>query len=570
MADNHAGMIRRRFLAGAGVVAGAAVVGLDGNAFAADAVAPSPSTGTVDPTIGPVSVTSADQQYPDLVRALNARYVASPDSVQVVDSPAQVAPILLAAVKAGKRLTIRSGNHCLEDFVFNSSTQVVLDVSQMNGVYYHPPLNAIAVESGATLLDVYTTLYSAWGVTIPGGICYSVGVGGHVAGGGWGMLVRRNGLVIDHLYAVEVVTVNADGTVRTVTATREANDPNRELWWAHTGGGGGNFGVVTRYFFRSPGATGTDPRQLLPKPPAEVLFCAVSWAWSDLTEAEFLQLVHNYSSWHVANISPTSPTRFLTSFLLLNHASNGQIGLVAQVDATAPNAQQMLDDYLTYMNQGVATQQGALTEPMGDLAPMPQFASAVRMPWLQATRYAGTTNPQLNDPTLRADYKSAYMKVAFPTTLAQVLYKHLTRTDIDNPKINIQLTPYGGLANAVAEGDTASVHRSAAFKMLWSVLWNDPADDATYIAWTRQSYEEAFAGTGGVPVPNTVTDGCYINYPDSDLNDPAHNTSTVPWHDLYYKGNYPRLQRVKLAYDPRNFFRHTQSVQPPTTAGSRP
>jgi hypothetical protein len=513
--------------------------------------------------IGPVSVTSADQQYPDLVKALNARYTASPESVWIVDAPGQVAPIVREAVKSGRRLTVRGGGHCLEDFVYNPQAQIILDVSKMNGVYYHRPLKAVAVEAGATLLDVYETLYSAWGVTVPGGICYSVGMGGHVSGGGWGMGVRRDGLVVDHLYGVEVVTVDSDGDIKTITATREPGDPHRELWWAHTGGGGGNFGVVTRYFFRSPGATGADPRGLLPKPPSEVLFSAVSWPWSDLSKDEFVRLAQNYASWHVANIGPASPTRFLTSFLLLNHQSNGQIGLVTQVDATAPDARRMLADYLKHMGRGITVESGALTRPMGEMTAMPQFAEPRRMPWLQLTRFMGTTNPLLNDPTLRGEYKSTYMKADFPRAQAEVLHKHLTRTDIDNPNINIQLTPYGGRTNAVAEGDTASVHRGAAFKMLWSVLWNNPADDGKYIAWTRESYAETYADTGGVPVPNDVTDGCYINYPDSDLNDPAHNRSSTPWHDLYYKGNYPRLQQVKKRYDPRNFFRHTQSVRLP-------
>ncbi|HET9257222.1 MAG TPA: hypothetical protein VFO16_18765 [Pseudonocardiaceae bacterium] len=73
-------------------------------------------------------------------------------------------------------------------------------------------------------------------------------VGGHVSGGGWGMLCRQYGLIIDHLYAVEVVVVDATGKARTVVATRERNDPNRDLWWARTGGGGNSFGVVTRYW----------------------------------------------------------------------------------------------------------------------------------------------------------------------------------------------------------------------------------------------------------------------------------------------------------------------------------
>ncbi|GGS44417.1 MULTISPECIES: FAD-binding oxidoreductase [Streptomyces] len=555
------GLGRRKFLTGTTAgLGGAALLSGGGSAFAATA---KPGPRAANPSIGPVTVTPGDQQYQDSVRALNARYVARPDSVHFVDAPEQIPAIVERAVREGKRLSIRSGGHCLEDFVYHADVRAVIDVSHMNGVYYDPARRAVAVESGATLLDLYETLYQAWGITVPGGICYSVGVGGHVSGGGWGMLARRDGLVVDHLYAVEVVVVDASGRARTVLATREKDDPHRELWWAHTGGGGGNFGVITRYFFRSPDAVGDDPRTLLPKPPAEVLLSAVSWPWAKLSGNGFARLAQNYASWHVAHGAADGPQRFLTSFLILNHQANGQIGLVTQVDAAAPGAQRMLEEYLAYMGRGVSVGRGALTRQMGDIGPMPQFAAARRLPWLQATRFVGTTNPLLNDPTLRAEYKSAYMRAEFPRAHLDAMYKHLTRTDIASPNLNIQLTPFGGAVRRVGHDATAAGHRDAAFKMLWSAQWNDTADDAKYVAWTRESYQEVYARTGGVPVPDGVTDGCYVNYPDADLSDPRYNTSGVPWHELYYKDAYPRLQRIKKVYDPRNVFRHRQSVELP-------
>jgi hypothetical protein len=90
-------------------------------------------------------------------------------------------------------------------------------------------------------------------------------MGGHVVGGAFGFLCRQLGLAADYLYAVEVVTVDEAGRASSVIAARETSDPNRELWWAHTGAGGGNFGIVTRYWFRSPDASGDDPARLLPR-----------------------------------------------------------------------------------------------------------------------------------------------------------------------------------------------------------------------------------------------------------------------------------------------------------------
>lgn len=509
------------------------------------------------------SVTSADHQYADLISGANQRWVGTPDSIHLITSTRQAVRVVQEAVDRHKRMSVRSSGHCFEDFVFNSEVRIVLDMSEMDDVYYDRERKAVVIEPGSTTLEAYETMYREWGVTVPAGFCYSVAMGGHVSGGAWGPLCRLHGLVVDHLYAVEVVVVDASGKARAVVATREKDDPHRDLWWAHTGGGGGNFGVVTRYWFRSPGATGRHPSELLPKPPAELLVNAVSWPWSDLSREEFGRLARNYASWHVANLAPDNPRRAVTSLMVLSHRSAGQIGMLTLVDSSVPQAEEMLESYLEWMNDGISVEQGAFTAQLGELPALPQFAAARRLPWLQATRMIALSGGALNDPTLRADYKSAYMRGNFPEGQLDALYRQLTRDDVVNPNLGIQLTPYGGMVNAVAPGATAAPHRGAAFKMLWMALWNDEADDDKYVTWIREGYQETYADTGGVPVPNSVTDGCYVNYPDIDLSDPRFNKSSVPWHDLYYKENYPRLQRIKQKWDPRNTFRHGQSIEFP-------
>ncbi|MER7890103.1 FAD-binding protein [Micromonospora sp. NPDC094482] len=174
--------------------------------------------------------------------------MGAPDEVRVVGSTDQVVSAVQDAVRTGRRVAVRGGGHCFEGFVDDPAVRMVIDMSGLTGIYHDPRRFGFAVEAGATLGDAYRRLYLGWGVTIPGGSCPGVGVGGHIAGGGYGRLSRLHGLVVDHLYAVEVVVVDRGGTARAVVATRERTDPNRDLWWAHTGGGGGNFGVVTRYW----------------------------------------------------------------------------------------------------------------------------------------------------------------------------------------------------------------------------------------------------------------------------------------------------------------------------------
>ncbi|REE99658.1 FAD-binding oxidoreductase [Thermomonospora umbrina] len=556
--DPPAGWSRRRLMAGAAVLAGASVPAVASARTAAGAVE------TVETApFPPVSVRSGDARYPDLVRGMNQRWTARPESVQLVASTEQVRAAVQQAVDAGKRLTVRGGGHCYEDFVFNDAVETVIDLSEMTAVRFDEQRGAFEVQAGATLTDVYERLYKAYGVVVPGGVCYSVGVGGHVSGGGWGMLCRRNGLIVDHLYAVEVVVVDARRQARAVIATRESSDPNRELWWAHTGGGGGNFGVVTRYWFRSPGATGTTPGSLLPRPPAEVLLSAVSWPWEDMTEQAVTRLVRNYGAWHESHATAGGPYDGLVANLSLNHRSNGQIGLLTQMDATVPDAQGLLDAFLRAVSDGVGVPHGAVTKAMGEFGPMPEFATPQRLPWLQATRYLGVTNSILVDPTLRGDYKSAYLRRNIPEQQIATMYRHLTRTDFANPNAMVLLSSYGAAVNSVSRTATASVHRDSAFKLLYQTYWHSAGEDAANLAWLRGIYEDVYAATGGVPVSDQNTDGCYVNYPDIDLNDPLRNRSGVPWSTLYYGENYPRLQRVKAAWDPADVFRHGQSVRLP-------
>ncbi|MEV6412427.1 BBE domain-containing protein [Kribbella sp. NPDC051718] len=541
---------RRRMLAGSATAALGGVVtaaGLGGTATA------SASTGAAEavPPIEAVTVRPGDPRYSQLITGNNSRWVAAPEAVRLVGTTEQVVQAVQEAVRTGKRLSVRGGGHCFEDFVYNPDIQVVIDLSRMKAVYYDAQVQAFAVEGGALLMDVYDSLFKGWGVTIPGGMCYSVGIGGHVSGGGYGLLSRTSGLTVDHLYAVEVVVVDRSGTAKAVVATREPNDPNRDLWWAHTGGGGGNFGVITRYWFRSPGATGSDPSTQLVKPPTEALVNVVAFPWASIDKPTFTRLVSNYGAWHEANGAPGSPNAGLSSFFTLYHRSNGNLVMLTALDANAPNPESRLRDYVAAITAGTSVVPIQLTAPR-------------RLPWLASIRLLGTSNPVLTNPTLRGAHKSTYMKKNFPAAHIAALYKHLTRTDYANPNAMVTMLSFGGKINSVAENATASAQRSSTFKLLYQAFWSDKSEDAQHIGWVRDLYREVYADTGGVPVSNSLTDGCYVNYPDGDLRNAQQNTSGVPWSTLYYKGNYSRLQQVKARWDPRNVFRHSQSIELPS------
>ncbi|MFD0974028.1 FAD-binding protein [Plantactinospora endophytica] len=506
--------------------------------------------GAYGPTFGPASVTQSDPRYAELVVGNNQRWVARPESVRLVGSTDQVVAVVQEAVNAGKRVSIRGGGHCFADFVYNMDTKIIIDMSMMDKVYFDSTRKAFVVEGGALLGNVKNALYKGWNVTLPAGICLDVGIGGHATGGGYGMLSRRFGLVSDHIEAVEMVVVDKYKVARRVVASRSPADPNHDLWWACTGGGGGNFGVITRFWFRSPDATGDSPTTALPAPPKDVLLNVVTVPWSSLDQAKFTTLVRNYGVWHEQNAAADSPYTAACSQMLIPHRAGGNITVFTEIDAGLSNASQLLADYVA-----------AMIRDTGVTGPF----QSQKMSWLDSVKVIGTANPTLTgNPTLRSGIKTAFMRKSFTDAQLAALYGQLTRTDYANPNVVLQLAGYGGgKINTVPPGATATAHRDAAFLAALQGFWLNPAEDSVHVGFLRDAYGALFASTGGYPVPNDQTDGCYVSAPDPDITDPAINRSGVPWYRLYYKENYPRLQLVKARWDPNNFFRHSQSITAP-------
>ncbi|MFI9723692.1 FAD-binding oxidoreductase [Streptomyces sp. NPDC052396] len=526
---------RRGFLGSAAAVAGAAAVGGFTPAYAGART----DCGPVAPE---VIVRPGDARYTELAtRGYNQRFSSSADEIWLVHSAEQVEKAVNQAVRQNQRITVRSGGHCFEGLVDDPQIRLLVDTSEMKGVTFDPRMNAFAVLPGNRLGEVYKALHDGWGVTLPAGVCPEVGVAGHVAGGGYGPLSRHYGLSVDHLHAVEVVVAGKDGRARTLVGTCDPKDPHHDLWWAHTGGGGGQFGIVTKYWFRTPGAKG-EPGKLLPTPPERFRVSYVTWPWNGLTEAGFTRLVMNHGAWHAANSGPDSPYARMHSSLQLFAAFAGYVKLEIRMDATVPNLEQLHNDYIKALSAGVGVQ------------PTVQTTDST---WLEA---ALTPSGDRQGYT-RHKSMGGYLRKPFTDTQIAALYKSLT--DQTHKGIGlVYLAAYGCKINTVAPTATAVAQRDSIIKLWYANNWVDKADDEAEVNWIRTLHGTVHASTGGVPVPNDQQDGCYINYPDIDIRNTSVNHSGVPWSTLLYKQNYPRLQRAKSTYDPRGVFRHTLSVDP--------
>ena len=163
-----------------------------------------------------------------------------PAAIVRVKDDMDVVRVVALARESGLELAVRSGGHSIPGHSV-SEGGIVIDLADMRALEIDVEARTAWAQTGLTALG-FTTAAAEHGLGVGFGDTGSVGIGGITLGGGVGYLVRKYGLTIDDLLAADIVT--ADGDVRRVDAEHEP-----DLFWAIRGGGG-NFGVATRFRFR--------------------------------------------------------------------------------------------------------------------------------------------------------------------------------------------------------------------------------------------------------------------------------------------------------------------------------
>lgn len=514
------------------------------------------------------SVTDTDRQ------GFNRRWYAP--SLQAVHVPTEIDDVaghVEAALSTyGRNVKVTSGRHCYEDFVYNDDTQAIIDMSALSRAGYDLEQKAFFVEAGCDTWTAYVSLLNGHGKTIPAGTCSTVGAGGHISGGGYGMLSRLHGLTVDHLSAVDIVTwdaVTGRATLRCVSPT-SSDRAERDLFWALCGAGAGNFGVIVRYWFAD-----------LPDAPSRATHWFLDWDWADLTPKAFAALLEEYGDL-AASLPPEQH-----STLRLTHASAGQVGMFLQIAAgtDCDNHARSVGKQVDALRQRfakVARTRPALRSLHGQRAFVgvpPARQSVHHLTYLQALKARSGSGPNRF-----GKHKSAYMRKGFPPDQVEAIYEWLNRTP---PGICagglsqslLQVSSYGGAVNARRADATPVPQRSSILKLQYQTYWDNDShlgqadsgaardQEASHLEWVRGFYEDVYAAYGGAPDPTRdpsgTVDGCYYNYPDVDLGTRTDGRLEQALR-LYFgdnlRQNARNLVAVKRRWDPQDYFNGAQSI----------
>jgi FAD/FMN-containing dehydrogenase len=435
-----------------------------------------------------------DQGWNDAVSIWNGMAARLPALVLQPASAHEVAAAVGFARDHGLLLSIKGGGHNIAGTSM-APGGLTLDLSRLRQVAVDPDAKLVHVGPGCLLGEVDQAT-QAHGLATVLGFVSETGVAGLTLGGGFGYLTRRFGWTVDNLAEVEVVT--ADGQLRTAS-----RDQHPELFWALRGGGG-NFGVVTRFSFRLHQVGPTITGGLIvwsAERAAEVLA-----AYRDLTE----QAPRELTAAAIVRLAPPAPFlpqqwhgKPIAGMILCHSGANAEADL-------APVR--------------------ALGNPIVDLvtpkpyAAMQSMLNIMEPKWLH--RYwKAEFLPGLSSEFLDA-FRSSGLQVTSP--LSQSIIFHVA-----------------GALNDRQGDDGAVGNRDAHYIGGFAATWPPGAPADPHVAWARKSWER---------IRPFSTGGNYVNFQLAD-DDTARTADA-------YGDNYQRLQRVKATYDPDNLFRRNRNIPP--------
>jgi FAD/FMN-containing dehydrogenase len=439
-------------------------------------------------------ITPTDAEYEAARVVMEGTADLHPAVIVRVANADDVARVIRYARETGAELAVRSGGH---SGAGHGTTEggAVIDLRDMKGLEIDPDGRTAWAETGLTAGEV-TTAAAEHGLAVGFGDTASVGIGGITTGGGIGYLVRKHGLTIDSVLAAEVVT--ADGEILAVDA-----DQHSDLFWGIRGGGG-NFGVVTRFKYRLHPVPAVIGGILVLPATAETVagFMAAAEAAS-----EDLSTIANVMNCPPMPFVPEEHHGSLVILAMLCFAGDADAG----ARAMAPFRQ--------------------LAEPLADLV----------RPMTYPEMYPPEEGNGEYRPTAVA--RMLFMDHVGPEEAA-VIVEQLEASDA--PMRAVQLRVLGGAMARVAPDATAFAHRSSRVMGVVVNFFEGAEDLPRREAWVTGLLDRLRQGDAGA----------YVNF----LGDEGPDRVRA----AYPGGAWERLAALKARYDPTNLFRRNQNIAPAT------
>ena len=444
--------------------------------------------------IGGRVITPDDDEY-DQVRTVVAGGIDRRPLVIVRPADADdVAHVVTLAGEIGLPLAVRSGGHSGAGHGVVDDG-IVLDLRDMRALEIDVDGRTAWAETGLTAAE-YTTAAAVHGLATGFGDTGSVGIGGITLGGGVGYLVRKHGLTIDSLLAADIVT--ADGELLRVDA-----EHHPDLFWAIRGGGG-NFGVATRFRFRLHPLDSIVGGMLILPATAESIagFIAAAEAAPDELST-------------IANIMPCPPMPFVPEE---HHGKMVNLAL------------------MTYAGDTEAGERA--------LAPFRALATPI-VDMLKTQPY-----PEMYPPDDESYRPLAISRTMFVDRIdqgvAETVIEYLNSSDA--PMRVAQLRVLGGEMARVPADATAFAHRTNRIMVNVASFYEGPDDKPVREAWVAEFVAAIHQGDPAA----------YVNFL-ADEGDARVRAA-------YPGTTWDRLAVIKGRYDPTNLFRLNQNV-PPATDG---
>ncbi|WZZ45559.1 hypothetical protein YC2023_041818 [Brassica napus] len=457
----------------------------------------------------------ASPNYQTLMAIVTAKHVS------------HIQATVVCAKSNGVQIRIRSGGHDYEGLSYISSVPfVILDMFNLRSITVDVPSKQAWVQAGATLGELYTKISDASEtLAFPAGVCSTVGAGGHISGGGYGNLMRKYGLTVDHVVDALIVDVNGKLLNRSTMG--------EDLFWAIRGGGGGSFGVILSWKIN-----------LVDVPEILTVFRVNKTLEQGGTDVLY--------KWQLVSSKLPESLYVKAMSQVANGTRSGERTIAVLFYA----------QFLGRANELVSIMNQSLPE-LGL-----KSQDCLEMSWLNTTLFwedlpVGTpTSILLDRPSKPEKFfksKSDYVKKPIPKEGIEKLWNAMLK--INNNIVDMHWNPYGGVMDTIPATATPFPHREGnLFKIQYYTAWFDANATKGSLDMMKELYEVA------EPYVSSNPREAFLNYRDIDIGSNPSGETTVNEAEIYgskyFVGNLKRLMEVKAKYDPENFFKNEQSIPP--------